>query len=79
VTGTSHIRRIVVENAPALFIVPCADRSCTDGGHDLTREIMQALNQKREKFEGTNTCQGNVRTAHCGSVLKYTATATYRG
>jgi hypothetical protein len=78
VTGTSHIRRIVVENAPALFIVPCADRACTDGGHDLTREILQALQKKLDKFEGQHACQGNVRTAHCGSVLRYSATAVYR-
>jgi hypothetical protein len=78
VTGTSYIRRIVVANAPALFIVPCADRACTDGGHDVTREILAGLAQKRESLEGSHTCQGNVRTAHCGSVLRYKATAEYR-
>ena len=35
--GGTHIRRIMVEHAPALFDLPCGDRTCKDGGHDLTR------------------------------------------
>src|SRR5262245_36083864 len=46
-SGGTHIRRVVVENAPALFFVPCADRDCNDGGHDLTREIMTALRKNQ--------------------------------
>ena len=32
VAEASHIRRIVVESAPALFVLPCLDRECKEGG-----------------------------------------------
>ncbi|RLB45180.1 MAG: hypothetical protein DRI90_28735 [Deltaproteobacteria bacterium] len=38
--GTSpmgrHTRHIVVERAPALFIIPCGDHNCDDGGYNRT-------------------------------------------
>src|SRR6266849_2479094 len=34
VTGVKHIRRVVVDRAPALFLVPCGDSKCADGEHD---------------------------------------------
>jgi hypothetical protein len=76
-TGITHIRRIVVETAPALFIVACADRACRDGGHDLTREIMSALGRGLTEFGGEHTCQGQLGPALCGSVLRYVAVATF--
>src|SRR6201995_5963313 len=38
----NHIRHIVVASAPALFMVPCGDSRCKDGGHDITREVMRS-------------------------------------
>ena len=32
----AHVRRIVVERAPALFVLPCHDAACKGGGHDVT-------------------------------------------
>src|SRR6187200_1673863 len=54
----SHIRRIVVASAPALFVITCHDKACKDGGHDVTSLIMQALRARKPQFEGQNPCMG---------------------
>ena len=77
--GGTHIRRILVEHAPALFDLPCGDRTCKDGGHDLTRVILGALQTGVTRFEGEDPCSGWLGTAPCGSVLRYVGVATYRG
>ena len=77
-TETSHVRPIVVANAPALFVFPCQDSSCKDGGHDLTSEISAALRARKERFEGEDACRGQVGSAECSRVLRYSATATYK-
>ncbi len=74
----SHIRRIVVENAPALFWLPCGDSACKDGGHDLTHTILSSLRAGAKKFEGEDTCRGQTGSAECSRVLHFVATATYR-
>ena len=74
----SHIRRVVVAHAPAMFEVPCSDPSCNDGGHDHTNGIMRALRNGDEKFEGEDTCLGQVGNASCERILRYVGTATYR-
>lgn len=74
----SHIRHIVVAHAPALFVVPCHDAQCKDGGHDVTSEIMHALRSHLPRFEGEDACPGSVGTANCARVLRYVAVATYR-
>ena len=73
-----HVRRFVVEQAPALFVLPCTDSSCQDGGHDVTTAILRALRAHLERFEGENACNGRVGTAECARVLHYVGTATYR-
>jgi hypothetical protein len=74
VGGRRYIRRIVIEQAPALFEVPCSDPHCETGGYDLTREILAALASRRKVFEGQQSCAGE-----CGRAFHYVATATYRG
>ena len=76
--GGAHIRRIMVEHAPALFDLPCGDRACKDGGHDLTRTILGALQRGEPRFEGEDRCSGSLGEAPCGSVLRYVGIATYR-
>jgi len=73
-----HVRRIVVENAPALFVISCGDLRCKDGGHDLTHEIMRALRSRTAQFEGTDECRGSLGTSECRRILHYSAFATYR-
>ena len=75
---TGHVRPIVVANAPALFVFPCQDSSCKDGGHDVTSEITTALRNGKEQFQGEDACRGQVGSAECSRVLRYSATATYK-
>jgi hypothetical protein len=74
----THIRRIVVENAPALFFVMCHDSYCQDGGHDLSREILSALRQQKAQFSGEDRCNGRIGSSDCQRTLHYVGTATYR-
>ena len=81
--GTSvaarHIRRIVVDHAPALFVIPCSEERCRDGGHDLTNEIMRALGSHATEFQGEDACFGQLGSSAgaCGRVLNYEAHAKY--
>lgn len=79
-TGGSptHIRRIVVDHAPALFLVSCQDPRCIDGEHDVTTHVMRALRARETSFEGTDECSGNVGLSACSRVLHFRASAEYR-
>ena len=39
---TKYLRRVLVDRAPAMFLVPCCDPRCTDGEHDLTELALLA-------------------------------------
>jgi hypothetical protein len=80
VTGTSpmHIRRIVVDRAPALFLVSCQDPRCVDGEHDVTAAIMRSLRAREISFHGDDECRGSVGTGLCSRVLHFVAVAEYR-
>jgi len=73
----AHVRRIIIERAPALFEIPCADPGCQDGGHDVTREVMAALRAAHTTFQGQSECGGEVGNGHCGRLLHYVGAATY--
>jgi hypothetical protein len=75
---TQYIRRVPLEHAHALFEMPCSYSSCTDGGYDATREILDALASHAPRFEGEHTCRGSCGASACTRVLRYVATATYR-
>ena len=74
----SHTRHVVVQSAPALFVLPCHDSRCKDGGHDLTVRILAALKSKKERFEGEDACHGVVGSSSCSRVLDYVGVATYQ-
>ncbi len=76
--GNRYIKRVVVERAPALFDLPCPEKTCTNGGHDITRAMMQALRASATRFEGEDTCRGEIPSGRCGRVIKFVAKATYR-
>ena len=78
VAETSHIKRVVVDSAPALFVLPCLDRECKEGGHDVTDMILRSLRSGATRFEGDHICNGRVGAADCGRILSFVATATYR-
>jgi hypothetical protein len=74
---TKHVRHVVVPRAPALFLFPCGDPACKDGGHDLTVNMLSELKRRVETFVLEDTCFGNVGAGSCGRVLHVAATAAY--
>ena len=72
-----HVRLVVVDSAPALFDLPCGDRACKDGGHDMTDPVLRALQSRSARFELEDTCHGNIGKAFCGAVMHILITATY--
>lgn len=77
-SAPKYIRRVQVPSAPALFLIPCGDASCKDGGHDVTHSVMHALRQHRTEFNGTDACHGSLGTASCGRLLAYDGFAEYK-
>lgn len=73
-----HVKRVQVEHAPALFELTCCDRACKDGGHDITRPILQELERGATRFEGEDVCHGALGSAPCARVLSWVGIATYK-
>lgn len=74
-----HVRRIVVERAPALFEFPCSDKACAGGGHDMTYEVMRVLRANLQRVDFEDACGGTVGSAQCSRVLRCVGIASYRG
>jgi hypothetical protein len=72
-----HVRHIV-DSAPALFVLPCGDPACKDGGHDVTALILRGLLAGSERFDVEDACMGDIGSARCGRIVKVTAIAVYR-
>jgi hypothetical protein len=73
-----HVRLIVVDSAPALFILPCGDRACRDGGHDVTDAVMRSLQSRTARFEIDDPCHGSIGTASCNATMHIVVSATYK-
>ena len=73
-----HARIIQVETSPALFAFGCADRSCRDGGYDITSAVLRGLREGSEHFIVEESCNGTVGMAECGRNMHIEVTATYR-
>jgi hypothetical protein len=78
IAEAAHIRRVVVEHAPALFLIPCGESSCRDGGHDITRAVLRGLEMKSTEYEGSDPCMGQTGSAPCARTLVFKAIATYK-
>lgn len=76
-SSSQHVRHIVVASAPASFDIPCIDRGCNGGSHDITHAVLRGLSQSLERFEGGSTCTGAMGSAYCECELIFTAFATY--
>jgi hypothetical protein len=72
----THIRRIVVANAPAHFEIPCASRDC-EGVHDLTLMLLNELLEAHREFGGEHCCDGGEQHKDCGRTLRWSAVADY--
>ncbi len=77
VARPKHVRRVVVQNAPALFLIGCSDSNCKDGGHDVTDQVMRALLRGDTSFEGEDPCYGALGPSACTRVLHFDAAAEY--
>ncbi|HEY4012984.1 MAG TPA: hypothetical protein VGM06_06585 [Polyangiaceae bacterium] len=73
-----YVRRILVDRAPALFLVPCGDPRCVDGDHDLTSVVMRALQARETAFRGSHHCEGSVGSSGCSRDVQFDGTAEYR-
>jgi hypothetical protein len=76
-SNSKHIRRIVVSDAPALFELPCLDGFCREGGHDITRALLNGLSQRSQRFRGEEECSGRTGSAYCRCVMHFVAVAEY--
>lgn len=75
-----HVRHVVVDRAPALFIVCCNDTQCSNGVHDLTETVMRALRARLTTFHGDDDCNGSISglpPSPCKRVLHLDAVAAY--
>jgi hypothetical protein len=77
-TEPKYLRRIVVTGAPALFLLPCGDPRCNEGGHDVTSYIMSSLMRREGSFHGEDACSGSLGAGPCLRVLYYQGAAEYR-
>lgn len=77
VAETRHVRIVMVDRGPALFVLPCGDSECRDGGHDITSEVMDRLRHGTKDFVVEDRCFGNVRDVACGRIVRVITSATY--
>jgi hypothetical protein len=73
----SHIKRIALEHAPSVFMIPCGELRCRRGSYDLTDSILTALRRGESRVEVTDTCMGEVGSSTCGRVMRCVAVAEY--
>jgi hypothetical protein len=75
---SKHVRHVIVDRAPALFVLPCGDTTCRDGGHDLTANILRELRSATSRFEAEAACRGTVGPTECRRSIKVVGIAAYR-
>jgi hypothetical protein len=76
---TKHVRHVVVARAPALFVLPCGDPDCREGGHDLTESLMSKLREGVIEFVVEHECRGDVRGAMCDRLVRIRGACSYSG
>jgi hypothetical protein len=75
--STKHRRHVVVQRAPALFVITCGDERCDDEGHDITNALMHALRSRERHAAGEHVCEGSTGSAPCGRRIQYEMFAEY--
>lgn len=78
VSTPRYLRHIMVGSAPALFLLPCGDPRCSEGGHDVTLQVMAALRSGSVSFKGQHLCGGAVGPIPCPRTVLYEGVAEYR-
>jgi hypothetical protein len=77
IVSPKYVRRIVVKRAPALFILPCGNQNCSDGGHDITRDVLTGLRDHQRRFGGSHTCPGWIGGTPCERKMWFECEAVY--
>lgn len=73
--GSRYIKHIVVARSPALFIIPCGDPLCEDGGHNITAVLMDAFRKRLATASGESYCEGTTGSASCRRSIQFVLTA----
>lgn len=76
-TSPKYVRRIVVRTAPALFVLPCGDQNCREGGHDISDVVLAALRLMQDSFSGSHQCTGWIGGDRCKRTIWYVGEAEY--
>jgi hypothetical protein len=75
--STKYVKHVVVARSPVLFIIPCGDPACQDGGHDITSEVMHAFRRQLVSAEGESACGGTTGSVPCRHNIQFTLSAEY--
>jgi hypothetical protein len=78
IASPRYVRRVVIDSASTLFIMPCSDPHCCDGGHDISSAVIEAVRSKRGSFSGTHICDGQIGSRDCGRKIWYSGEASYQ-
>ena len=73
----SYVRHVVVTTAPAFFDLPCGDKKCEEGGHDLTSKVMRRLRRGDTTWTGKSRCRGSKKGEPCVRELELEVQAEY--
>jgi hypothetical protein len=57
--------------------LPCGDKDCREGGHDLTEAVLRGLSNGQAEFSVEDQCLGNVRGVECGRIVRIAVRASY--
>lgn len=77
ISAPTYTRRFVVDQAPAVFIIPCSDPNCGDGGHDISSEVLAALRGRKVRFDGSHLCTGWLGSKQCERTIWFEGEAEY--
>src|SRR5512147_447027 len=77
ISAPKYVRRFVVDRAPAVFLIPCSDPNCSEGGHDISSDVVAALRSKRSHFTGSHVCTGWVGSKQCERTIWFDGEAEY--
>jgi hypothetical protein len=72
-----HTRIVLVDQAPAWFVVDCGDERCRHGGYDLTGDLLPRLKRERTDWKITRVCRGRVGSAPCVRQVQCAVHAEY--
>lgn len=78
VASRRHTRIVLVDQAPASFIVSCGDERCRHGGYDLTGDVLPRLQRGRAEWKVTRVCNGRIGTSSCRRRAQCFVHAEYR-